>query len=548
MSEVRPRDYPFGLGCKVRNAIGRPAEAFVAIAFFAAIFQVLGWILGQDVGWDQGNYHLSSVYAWLHGKPWPDYAVSQQQSWFNPLPGLPAYLIVTGLGAKAAAIALAVLPVLNAAALWALVRRFVFPGRSKRAAVLALACTFVGVTGTIHLAVVATTMVEAWMPSLVLCAFYAMTAAINQQRKVQVRNLALAGLLLGLAVGLKPTNAPFVVGAVLALAIFRRRVSDGLAPLAAFASGGILGVMAGGAWWMIPLWAVYGDPAFPMLSRAGNAWIGVDALSHEGFSRHHVWQLLVDPFLLAIGDHSRQLSTVMPVRDARYLIGFYSSLGLVANRLRLWRAGVDVKDCAPEFLGTVFLTSYVSWAVIFNVDRYAIPLELLAPAMPALLATRLGWLKTRKAAGYFLVFLAVVVLASRPIRTARAHLASDWFNLSIPSGLAAPGTLYVMTGWGDIAWLTLFEDRLGPGSSYVRVAGNLRIDRDRALGQRIAGVIQSHTGPIRSLTKSDEMGALGADLAGFGLEPDPGKCLTMTSQRGEIVSCAVIRHAARGGL
>ena len=54
----------------LQRRIGTRAEAAAVALFFALLFQALGVVLGQDAGWDQANYHLSSVQAWLHGRPW----------------------------------------------------------------------------------------------------------------------------------------------------------------------------------------------------------------------------------------------------------------------------------------------------------------------------------------------------------------------------------------------------------------------------------------------------------------------------------------------
>jgi len=538
-----PNQQRRGSGLNLFNRSGSIAETAAISLLYLILFQAWGALLGQDVGWDQANYHLSSVYLWLHDRPWADYAVSQQQSWFNPLPEFPAYLIVTGLPARWAAIALAALPVLNAAALWSVVRRFVFPQPGLAPFALALGCTLVGLTGTIHLFVVATTMAEAWMPSLVLMSLYALLASAEGDRASQARWLACGGLLLGLAIGMKPTNAPFGFGAAALLVVGCGTARNLAAHLLVFGAAGLLGVALGGGWWIVHLWSTYGDPAFPMFSRGGSTWLGVDALSHEQFRREHWWQLFVDPFLLAVGDHSRVLSTVMPVRDARYLVGFYSAIAIILLQLRahVARQSPDEQGARTAFF---FLVSYVVWVAAFNIDRYAIPLELLAPAVAGILFRQLGGIASRRALGVYVLVLASVLLGSRPIKSFRAPFARDWIGLTIPAGIAAPDTLYVMTGYDHLAWLTLFEQQLGGGAAFVRVAGNLRIDPDRKLGQRIAALIEGHAGPIRSLTGPDELPSLAADLKLFGLAPISGSCRVMTARLGDVTSCALRRIPA----
>lgn len=535
----------------MRGVTGGRTEALVALLAFAALFQLIGLVLGQDANWDQFNYHLSSVDSWLGGKPWSDYAVSQQQSWFNPLPEIPAWLIITGLPVRLAMIALALLPLTNAMATFAIARRFVFPAKTLADLLAALFCTFVGVTGTVHLVVVATSFAEAWLPSLVLLAFLALMHASESPteasgRRSPVLALALAGLLLGLATGLKVTNAVYALGATIALVGLGRSCRFSYKSLLIFAAAGVAGFALGGGWWHLGIALEYGDPVFPMLSRSFHGpWIAADAITPESFRRDHWWQLFIDPFKLAVGDHSQQLSTVMPVRDARYAVGFYAAIGLVLLGL----TGRARAALTPPLLmlGVLFLTSYVTWVVAFNIDRYALPLELIAATVAAALARSAGLLASRKSALLVFAALALVVVGSRPIKTSRIDSSkdwsgTDWFALDTPAEAQMPNTLYVMTGYAAFGWLTLFPERFGGNPFFVRVGGNLRIDPDTRLGRRIGQRIVRHVGPIRSLTQADEATTAAAELARFGLNLRPGTCVTIASKRPLIQTCALDRR------
>jgi len=78
---------------------------------------------GQDTNWDQRNYHLYGVYAWLTGRTFADVAPAQLQTWHNPLVSLPQYLSIRHLPPVFAGLALGALAGVNGPLLWALTRR-----------------------------------------------------------------------------------------------------------------------------------------------------------------------------------------------------------------------------------------------------------------------------------------------------------------------------------------------------------------------------------------------------------------------------------------
>lgn len=518
----------------------------VLFALSIALFlQVVNLWLGPAVNWDEWNYHYSSVRNLLFDKPWNDLAISQRQSWLNPVPSIPSYLVIEAFPPRLASVLFAFFPVVNGIAAFVLARRFLFPQPTLAALVLAAACAFVGLTSAIHLGIVGTALNETWASSIVVAGCGCLMAAnCGADDPATGRWWLLAGLAFGSAVGLKLTNVPFCFGALAATLVAlpgQLKVSSKM-PL--FAAAGVAAFALTGGWWYFAIWAQYGNPVFPLedaVFRSG--WIGpADVPPELNFQRNHWWQLFLDPALLAVGNHNSPLSTVAPIRDARHLVGFYGSLATLSIGVARWRlVSANGRKRAVVAFAAFYLVSHICWVWLFNIDRYVLPLELVSPlTIPAAFLVA-GW-PARRIAVVTPFILGVVLVSTMPVKSARGEFGGDWFGFAPAAGIAAPNTLYVMTGWDALGWLTLYDHELGPRADFVRVAGNLTIDPARPLGQRIAARIGAHSGPMRSLTGELDLGEIDADLQPFGLVTVPGTCLTIANKLIPVTSCALRRR------
>ena len=91
---------------------GRAGYYLVATVLSLSVTMFYALHKGQDVNWDQRNYHIAIPFLLLHGTYWSSIAPAGIQSWFNPLILIPQYLAITHLPPIAAtlAITLAQLP------------------------------------------------------------------------------------------------------------------------------------------------------------------------------------------------------------------------------------------------------------------------------------------------------------------------------------------------------------------------------------------------------------------------------------------------------
>ena len=524
----------------------RLREYWAVLLTFLVFYEGVVAFLGQDMNADLLNYHISASYQFLHGGDLSRFAVSQRQSWFNPLANLPSYGLIMGLPGWLASIVLAALPAANALMIYVICRRFLFTGKEWEAMLLSFACALVGGTGSFHFLVVGTTFTEAWLSAIILFGIYLGLAAFTDDGRQPGRMLMLSGACLGAGFGLKSTNVVYAFAGIVAVTAALIASRRDFRLLTWFAVGGIVAFAVSGGWWMAKNWHDFGNPTFPMMNNVFRSrWAEPVALLDAEFLPKHWWQLFADPLAMAVGDHHRMLSTFMPNRDARSLIGLGSAFvglgSLIATGLR---RGVIAIPIIPLFMVAFYLSAYIGWFFLFNVERYLIPLELLSAAMLGMVVDLFTPVRARRTFVILLVTMALVLVTTRPIRSWRVPISADWFALQVPPQASEPNTLFVMTGTGYLAWLIAFPKALGGNPDFVRVGGNLPIPHSTELARVIAARIANHRGPIRSLTSTGYEATSAADLSAFGLSPAPGECVKIISKAAPIVTCPLVRSAA----
>src|SRR5208283_256614 len=91
-----------------RLALSHAAE--VALVWGSAAFASLVYLFrkGQDINWDQLNYHIYSVYSLINNRAELDIIPSQLQTWTNPFGNLLPYFLIRNTSPTIASAILAV--------------------------------------------------------------------------------------------------------------------------------------------------------------------------------------------------------------------------------------------------------------------------------------------------------------------------------------------------------------------------------------------------------------------------------------------------------
>ena len=357
-------------------------------AFFCLVLAVfLALWRGQDANWDLLNYHYYNPYAWVNNRATLDIAPAQLQSFHSPFADLPYYYIVrAGLPSWLGCSILA-LPAATALFFLGLIFKQLVP--IARQPVYLIAVTVLGATGAAGGPLVGTTMSEWHLAALFLAAIWLILrlnlpeldgADRKETRRSVFAAITLAGLLGGLAVGLKLTASTYAVGLAVLVFMLPKRFWLRLQCVLFLWIGGLIGALIAYGPWGYELWHRFGNPFFPYFNDIFRSpWAQAIRFADTRFVADGAWKFFAAPWLMmkvTVG-----FITEMPFREWRMGLGIPALILLTwqtpeLNVRRLWRAVL-----------LMFLTIYCLWIGLFGYYRYASLLELLlAIAIVALLA------------------------------------------------------------------------------------------------------------------------------------------------------------------
>jgi len=400
-----------------------------------------------------------------------------------------------------------------------------------------------GLTGPVFVSQIGTTFAEYLCSPFVLGALILLIPA-DAGARPGAHALALAGLLLGAAAGLKPVNLVYSLGMGVALAALRVR----LRLLAWYLAGLACGVLVSGGYWGAHLWSASGNPTFPYWNAVFRSplWTPTNFTDLRFVPQSVVHAAVTYPMAWFVELHP---TSELPFRDPRFaLLAAFLPVAGIATAVRRVRgdpgAGLTTGPVYRFWLLAVFFTvSYLIWLRAFGIQRYLLPLELTAGVL--LLSSLDRLLRTRRELVVVFTLLASFsILWSRPADWGRVPYGRDWVGLvNAPRGAS---TLYVMVGGGEpmgyvVPWLPRLD-------RFVRLTGNTPLEPDSPLGGRAQVAITSHAGPIRSLSvhplSPDDRGRLGR----FGLAPaDESSCVAFRTRMDRFIACKLTRTAAPPG-
>jgi hypothetical protein len=370
------------MGAALRARLAFDSRANVIVACVSAVVLCGLWSMlrGQDANWDLRNYHLYNGYAALHGRLGVDLAAAQMQSYFNPALDIVQYALMTGLPAPLAAFVFGawhgLLFALVAAIGWRVLADD--PRRAVRVPLLALAGLFTGA----FLSELGNTMADNTTAVPVLGAMALVLSAQARARDGQGAALRwlLAGVLIGLAVAFKLTNAVYAVALGLAA------LADGGHPRARVAGAAIMTVAAlasfavvGGPWFL-RVWQQFGNPLFPQF----NAWFQSPlalpvSVADTRWLPKDLREWLTWPLLLSL--HPRRVSDVGLAQFGWGVLYLMALIGIAWRLLRRVPADTQRMLPAARTLLVYFVVAYVLWQAIFSIHRYLVAIEVLLPLL-----------------------------------------------------------------------------------------------------------------------------------------------------------------------
>ena len=491
-------------------------------------FGVLALLLGQDANWDLRNYHLYNPFAFLHHRLDFDMVPAQVANFYNPLLHVPFYWAVMALPPMVTGFLVGAVQGLNFPILVG-IGRSVMGGKRERPQYHYYLAALIGLLGAGTLAELGTTFGDNLISLPLLGGLWLLLANFQDLRqKTTVRILLIvagAGILTGMAAGLKQPSATFAVGwcaAVLLLPVaFGRRI------VLAFCFG--IGVLAGiaitGGFWMYELWIHYGNPLFPYFNDFFRSPMGAaDNYRDIHFLPPSLWESIFLPFLMVLNPFR---VGEIEFRDLRFVLLILALITTAFMAVRRTAANLQPSLTHHKgfFLLTAIVISYMVWLKLFAIYRYLLPLEMLAPLAIWLLIDRLPFrLPARQMAILACLILWLVTL--KPGNWGRVPWSSDYFGVTPPL-LADPAkSMVIMTGVEPYSYVIPF---FPAPVRFVRIESYFTgpSKPPNGIDRRMQQLITDHQGPLYVLYRSNEDKQSRAALHHFNLQIKKEECQQM---------------------
>ena len=537
-----------GLPQKIRwkpeTTISGPGETGnrleIVLVWISSVFIILYYALrrGQDINWDQLNYHIYSVYALLHQRYQLDIIPSQLQTYTNPFGNILQYLLIMTMPPWIVSLLLAAIASVSVPLVYALTKATLDKdeGGSRGFRIFVAAISAAGaLSSPIFLSEVGTTFNDYCGAVIILFALW-----LVARDDAVARAYVIAGALFGIAVSLKLTNAVFVFG--WAAAIVAIETKQAVRGLLNSAIGFLASYLPIGGIWNAYVYSLFKNPLFPLYNHLfkSDAYAHVPMLDTRFKARSFSAALEYLP-KLALGEPT---TTELAFRDIRFLV-VALLLALALPRVLELRFASG-QGAAPTIfnrkrsLFVLFFTmiSLAAWLGLFGVERYAVLLEQLAPLVFLILLSLLcGSRRIFAQAGAMGILL--IAATSKPTDWGHVALSNDWYAIAAPAHLRENGILFIMLSGEPTAYVIPY---LPETDSFIRIEGNMPLDPDVALGKSAKSKIDAHQGEIRTLAPADfPLDQSKQRLENFGLALRGEDCFYIDTKAGRLKSCPLSR-------
>jgi hypothetical protein len=503
------------------------------------------YLLGRDVLWDTLHYHLYAGFSALHDRFAQDYFAAGAASYVNPYAYVPFYaLVASGLPALTIA---SVLAVAHGTILWLTyeLAAAAQPGEDRHARLVVGGCAVaLAFLDPILILQIGSSFADISTATLDLAAWVLLARAVRAPRTAWV---VCAGLLLGAATALKPTNAVHAVaGTVLLLWLqgsWPYRLRCGLGYVAA----GAVGFIVVAAPWALRIHRLFGNPLFPLFNNLfpspgfpPEKWAAVRFI--PGSMSEALWR----PF--AMIDPVRMVYQEARMPDIRYALLAVLSVVLLVRWL-LRRFGPHSTAPQPTAadpgarvlvaLACALLLDWVLWLKTSGNGRYLLPMGSVAAVLIAAWLLRLlaAWPRARLYlfAGIFAAQLLEVCMGA-DYRWDPRPWGGPWLDIEVPEKLATEPSLYLVIGMQSNSFIAPY---LARDSGLIDFSGGYALGPDGPGGAHIRELIRRYQPRLRVLVNGSQLypdaarreptqAHVDQALARLGLRVDPSDCATIT--------------------
>jgi hypothetical protein len=515
------------------------------IALCIVIGAALSFTRGQDICFDQLNYHYYSAFAYLTGRLGQDVAPAQvMHSYFSPLVYVPFEVMVRHFRPPIVGMALGALHGLNVWLVFVIARIGTRSMPPSTRTIAVLAAVAISAVSPMAVSEFGTSMTDVVISLPVLAGLALLMNADLRAGPMGIAGIVLAGAFLGAATSLKLTGAPFAIGLAVAALVgwtsWRHRLLAFLATM----MGGVIGFVVAGGPWYLTMWRVFGNPVFPYFNTVFHSpdYPAAKPLFDDHFIPHGLLEALSYPFLWT---QIQMTTSEGPFRDIRFAVLIVLGVMALIARLVRGRTAPTATPACRRLIGFM-VVAFPIWLYLWSIQRYLVALELLTgPAIVVLLpwcGLLNGTHRRALTATTLALAVACVVLAHSPNW---GHLGwrKNWYDVTVPPPEGAD-PIYFLAGEP----LSYVVPALPPDATAIGVVPweNLPSWGDTVFLRRIHDLLADpRKPPVWAVASGPPSDGFKATIAGYGLKLS-GPCVTTRGRPVPLTWCRMDREAQNG--
>jgi branched-subunit amino acid transport protein len=505
---------------------------------------IINYFIGKEVSWDGLSYHLYAGFSAINDRFAQDYFAAGIQSYFNPYVYVPFYYLVnTGLSSLEVG---SILAIVHSGMLWLTYELAVSvcPSDDKRKRLTFGLCGVAfALMNPILLQQIGSDFADITTGELVLAGWLSLALAV---RTPNIARVICAGLLLGLATGLKLTNAVHAISGFATLILLPLALRGRIRQSLAYGISLGFGFIVAAAPWSYRLEKIFGNPVFPVMNNVFRSpEFTTQPLRHFRFIPATLLEALWRPF--AMIDPVTMVHEELRAPDPRYAVLVILTGVFFYRWLRQRRApssgqaasGSDaVSARVLAALGCGFAADWMLWLGGSGNSRYFLPMSSVAAVVVVALLYR-SFAMQPKVRNYIVAGIlgiqCVQLWMGTDYRWNSNSWDDRWFSVSVPPKLASEPNLYLTIGAETNSFVAPY---LAPGSGLISFSGGYTLGPKGANGARIEALIHRYSPNVRFLMLGERLyrneerqspSRVEVDdaLGPFGLRVDESDCATI---------------------
>ena len=469
---------------------------FWAVVYFIAL-GIISVILGQDVSWDLRNYHFYNPYMLLTGRFKYDVLPAQIQTFFNPLMDVPFFVAIYYLKLPPIAVGF-LMGGFHGLNQW-LVHLITYHSLDKVSErykiTLSIAAAITSIFGAAYISELGTSIGDSTSSVFVLTGLFLIIACLGCNQPVKLKTIIFAGLLLGLATGLKLTTAMYSISLIVAISFLTNTIKEKLRNLLTLILSMAVGFSLTMGYWIILMWTNFANPLFPFFNKIFQSpYIETDFnLQDTRFLPRDIWQWLFYPFYFA---QEQTLVAELKFKEPRFAIAYVLILALLgfifyryATKKLTFPVNKLIYTSVLRFLLPFYITAYCIWIVKFSIYRYLIVLELITPILIILIVAYLYPKRTP----VFLVTLGIFVLilvAVKPLDWWRIPWSDNYFSIDREALVQYQDDVIVLWGGEPVGYVVPY---FPSNTRFLRITGNFGLSPHTKMSKIAQDIIDKTT-------------------------------------------------------